>query len=134
MYFLYDPLGCCLGIDLLLLLVEDSDNFLLGICQILIPLVGGVEIDLAHLMGFQRYFDVVDDFYELVHAEKILRNLTLVERHQQQILDVLDLVLAGLVGLVLEHRHQLAQLLSCQSFHPSRPVMNKINQTMPQRL
>lgn len=63
-----DPLSDCLRIDLLLLLVEDGEYLFLGICQIFILLVGGVEIELAHLMGLQRNLYEVDYLDKFVHA------------------------------------------------------------------
>lgn len=79
------PLGNGLRVDLLLFLVENSHNFLLSICQILILLVGGVEVELAHLVRFEGDAQEVDDLDQLVHAQLVLRNLPLVQGHQEEV-------------------------------------------------
>lgn len=63
-----NPLGDGFGVYFFLLLVEYRHYFLFGVCQILVFLVGGIEIELAHLVRFQGNFKEIDDLDELVHA------------------------------------------------------------------
>lgn len=63
-----DPFGSCFGVNLFLLLVENGHYFFLSVCQILVTLIGAVEIKLTHLMSFQRYLEFIDYLDELVHA------------------------------------------------------------------
>jgi hypothetical protein len=100
-----DPLSDCLGVDLLFLLAEDGHDLLLGIGEVLVLLVGGIEVELAHLMGLQGNSQEIDDLDEFVHAEQVLGELTLVECHQEKVQEVLFLVLGRRVGFVLEDRH-----------------------------
>jgi len=73
------PLGNCLHIHFLLLLVHYSHQLLFRICQTLKALIGGVEIDLAHLLCPEWYFELSDYLYEFVHTEKGLGDASLVE-------------------------------------------------------
>jgi hypothetical protein len=41
---------------------------LFGLSQILKALIGRIQVELAHLMRFERDFEMVHDLNELVHA------------------------------------------------------------------
>lgn len=99
------PLCDCFGIDLLLFLVEYGHDFLLGVCQILVLLVGGVEVELAHLMRLEGDAQEVDDLDQLVHTELVLSDFALMEGDQEEVKQILLLVLGREIGLVFEDRH-----------------------------
>jgi hypothetical protein len=64
-------------------------------------------------MCFQWNLDEIDDLYQLIHAEQILSDLTLVKGNQNQIVDVFLLVLRGTISLQLENRHEFTKLFGC---------------------
>jgi hypothetical protein len=92
-YLFVDPLSSGFGVDLLFLLIEDSQDLLLCVCEVLVALVGAVEVKLAYLVSLEGDFDAVDYLDEFVHAEHVLTYFAFVEGHQDKIMDIFFFVL-----------------------------------------